>query len=550
MLTRFFFKPQSWFRILLIMLSLASLISCGGSDKSAFDADNKILLLGNGAEPQYMDPHLITGSPGFMIMRSLFEGLVELHPESLEPVGGVAESWDISDDGKTYTFHFRSSAKWSNGEALTADDFLYSWNRVLSPGLGSQYAYMLHCIKNAEAFNNGDIKDFSQVGLKAPDAQTFVVELESPTPYFLQLLNMPCFYPVNRENIEAFGAMDERTTKWNRVGNMVSNGAFVLSQWEPDRLIEVRRNPYYWDADAVKLDGVRFLPINNLQTEERMFQTGEIHITQSLAPSKVVRYKKEKDPRLEIHPYLGTYYYKINTTKPPLDNPKVRRALAMTIDRASITNDILKAGQTPATALTPPDTAGYTSRAAIPYDPEKARELLAEAGYANGKGLPPIELLYNTQEAHRQIAEAVQAMWKNELGVEVHLANQDWKVFLSRLSNLDYAIARSSWIGDYLDPTTFLDIFRSDSGNNRTGFASDEYDRLLDEAARLRDEDKRYALYQQAEKILLDAAPVMPVYAYSRVYLKAPEVKAWATNALNIQSFKAIDLVQVPVETP
>ena len=509
------------------------------------DTEN-VLILGNGAEPKDLDPHRITGVPEFNIARALFEGLVELDPSTLEPAPGVAKSWDTSPDGKIYTFHLRKNAKWSNGDPLTARDFAYSWQRVLMPGLASRYAYLLYGIRNAKAFNEGALPGFSQVGIKVLNPLALEVTLENPTPYFLLLLNTPCFMPVHRATIERFGRMDDPDTRWIWAGNLVGNGPFALERWEPDRLLRAARNPHYWDAASVRLKGIHFLPVDSAQTEERMFRTGQVHKTSSLLPSKIAPWRARKDGTLRIEPYLGTYYLKVNVTRPPLNDPRVRLALAMAIDRESICRDILKGGQQPAMSLTPPAPGGYTARAGIPYDVEKARKILAEAGYPDGRGFPAIEYMYNTQEQHRVVAEAVQDMWKNALNIHVTLVNHDWKVYQERLQGLDYCIARGVWIGDYLDPTTFLDCMRSNSGNNNTGFASAEYEALLDEGARTGDAAKRLELLRRAEAILMKEAPVMPIYNYSSVYLMRPEVKGWEPNILHYVSYKRLYLEKEP----
>jgi len=469
-------------------------------------------------------------------------GLVTLDPSDLHVTPGVAESWDVSDDGTRYVFHLRENARWSNGDRITADDFVYTWRRMLTPSLGAEYAYMLHCIKNAKAFNEGAIADFSEVGVKALDARTLEVVLNNPTPYFLSMQAHSAWYPVHKATIEAFGRMDERNTKWTRPGNLVGNGAYTLTRWVPNNIIEVIKNDQYWNAAAVRLERIIFYPIDNQQTEERCFRTGMLHLTESVPLAKVPVYETNNSDVLFKDPYFGTYFYRMNVTRPPLDDVRVRRALALALDRDAITHNVLTGGQLPARTYTVPDTGGYTCSSGIDHNVAEARRLLVEAGYPEGRGLRPIELLYNTSESHKLIAEAAQRIWKENLGIDVSLVNQDWKVYLASQSALDYDIARASWIGDYLDPISFLECFLGGNGNNRTGWASPEYDAIIERSTRTSDGHARIDLLDQAETILLGEAPIIPVYHYTRVFLKSPRVKGWHSNLLGYIAFKDLYL--------
>jgi oligopeptide transport system substrate-binding protein len=498
---------------------------------------DQVLHFGNGDEPQELDPHVVTGIPEWHIILALFEGLVSKHPADLSIEPGVAESWDISEDHKTYTFHLRRDARWSNGEPVTAGDFVYSWRRSLMPALGNAYAYMFFYIRNAEAFLKGEV-DFSEVGVRALDDRTLQVELVVPVPYFLQLLDHHAFYPVNPRVIERYGAIDERGTRWTRPGNFVGNGAFVLKEWILNRIVVVERSPAYWDAGRVRLTEVRFYPVQNVSTEERMYRAGQLHITDKVPADKIAVYRHKDPASLSITPYLGNYFYRFNTTVYPLGDVRVRRALAMCIDRETIVEKITKGGQLPAYTLTPPDTAGYTAPARVPYDPAAARKLLAEAGFPDGRNFPKLELMFNTDEGHRKIATAIQEMWKQQLNVEVSLVNQDWRVYLDREINMHYEMSRGSWIGDYVDPTTFLDMFVTDGGNNRTGWANSRYDELLARASRMADQGERYALLGEAEKILVDEAPIAPIYIYTQVRLLSPDLRGWQHNVLDQHPYK------------
>lgn len=519
---------------------------CGGEvgapGRNGTGATDNILLVGNGAEPESLDPHISTGVPEHRLQLALFEGLVNLDPSDLSPVPGVAETWEVSDDGLVYTFHLRTDAKWSNGDPVTAHDFIYAWRRLLTPSLAAEYAYMLYCMKNAQAYNEETIDDFAQVGVKAPDAYTLEVTLEYPTPYFLSMQVHQTWFPVHRATIEKFGAIDERNTRWVRAGNFVGNGPFILTRWEPNNIIETRKSPTYWNADTVQLDGINFFPVSSEQTEERMFRSGELHMTQSVPLSKIPVYLKENPHLIRTDPYFGTYYYGFNVTRPPFDDVRVRRALALALDREAITTNVLKAKERPAPFLTPPGVNGYTSPARLDYDPEEARRLLAEAGYPKGEGFPKADILYNTSEAHRVIAVVIQQMWKTTLGIDVTLSNQDWKVYLDSTNNLEYDISRRAWIGDYVDPINFLELATTGNGNNRTGWGDPEFDALIAKARTVNNQDERNRLYGEAEAILIREVPIIPIYFYTDKLLIAPQVRGFQTNILGYRPWKRMSL--------
>ena len=502
----------------------------------------QILYFGNGDEPQELDPDVTTGIPEYQIQLSLFEGLVSLNPKTLAVVPAVAESWDISADHKTYIFHLRKNARWSNGDRLTAHDFVYSWKRGLTPAMGNLYVYMLYYLKNGEAYAKGKIKDFSQVGVKALDDYTLQVELEEPTPYFLQVLTHHSYFPVHQATLEKFGAFAERGTRWTRPGNFVGNGPFKLKEWKMNRVLIVEKSPTYWDAPQVKLKEIHFFPISNQSTEERMFRAGQLHITEDIPTEKIAEYKRKDPGVVHITPWVGTYFYRFNTTIKPLNDVRVRRALALSINREEIVKRVTKGGEIPAYTFTPPGINGYYPKARLEYNIDKARQLLAAAGYPGGKGFPRLELIYNTSEKHRQVAIAIQEMWKKALNIHITLANLDWKVFLDRESHLDYQLDRGGWIADYLDPTNFLDLFVTGGGNNRTGWSNPQYDRYIHEAALTADRDQRYAIFQKAEKLLMQQVPVMPIYTYTRRRLIRKSVKGWYDNILDRHPYKYIYL--------
>lgn len=520
---------------IVVGLSLAGCVRKGG--RVAQGNRDQILYLGNGSEPQDLDPQAVIGTIEMRIMTALFEGLVSQDPKDLHPIPGVAETWETSPDGRTYTFHLRKNARWSNGDALTAQDFLNSYRRALMPKLGCQYAdmFFVHVeVLNAREFNEGKITDFSKVGFEAPDPYTFIVRLRHPCGSFLSILNHQSWYPIHLPTILKFGDIDQKSTRWTAPGNFVGNGPFRLKSWKPQQEIVVEKSPTWWNAGIVRLKEIHYYPTENADTEERDFRSGQLHISYELPNTKVDVYRKKSPELLRIEPYFGSYYYRINVTNPAVTDKRVRRALAMAIDRDSIVRDVTRGGQTPAHNFVPPDPNGYVCRTSIPTDYEGAKKLLAEAGYPDGKGLPTIELLINTSQNHRAIAEAIQQMWHDHLNIDAKIVNQEWKVYLDTQHQLNYCVSRSAWIGDYVDPFAFLAIMTSNGGNNDTGFKSPEYDRLIGQAMAAPSQAERFEFFQKAEAILMDETPMAPVYFYTRVYLMQPSVKGWYSNILDI----------------
>lgn len=540
-------KPFVATRIFLSILCTTFLIACtgGGSDESRVEQGTRegVLHFGNGTEIQGLDPHIVTGVPEHHVIQTLFEGLVLKNPYTLEIEPGIAERWDISDDGRIYRFYLRSNAVWSNGDPITAEDFRWSWQRALMPALGNLYNYMLFPVVNAESFATGEIDDFSQVGVRVIDQYTLEVELNEPTPYILQLFDHYSTFPVHRATIEAFGSASDRLSQWARVDNIVTSGAFELVEWGLNSHIRVEKRASYWDAEKVQLNAIVFYPTENLTTEERMFRDGQLHRTEDISLDKIPVYLRDDPELIEIAPYIGTYYYMVNTTRAPFDDVRVRKALAMTVDRDLLVETVLQGIVAPAYAVVPPGTLGYNPPKTFDFDPVAARELLAEAGYPNGEGFPTFEILYNTQESHRKIAVAIQQMWNQHLGVGVSIINQEWKVYLASQENLDYQVSRRGWIGDYVDPNTFLDMFITDGGNNKTGFSDPLYDQIvLRDAPAAQDRDARYELFYQAENILLEQMPIIPIYTYQSKHLKHPSIKGMPPNIMDYYNYKYVYL--------
>ena len=499
----------------------------------------RILHLGNGAEPESLDPHLTTGVPEYQVLKGLLEGLIREDGKTLEPLPGVAERWEVSEDARTYTFYLRGDAAWSNGDKVTAEDFVFSFTRMLSPELGAEYAYMLYVIENGESYHQGGEEKPSVVAL---NERILEVTLEAPSPFFIRMLNHHAFYPVHAPTIRAAGGERDRANPWARPETFVGNGPFVLDEWSLQERIFLKKSDTYWNRDAVRLNGIFFYPVDDLQTEERMFRSGLLHKTSSVPLPRIPHYQKDDSGVFISAPYLTTYYYLLNTKRPPLDDVRVRQALALSIQRDLITDKLLKAGEVPATWFTPPKTAGFSPSQGLMEDVEKAQALLAEAGFPEGKGFPEFTLLYNTSESHKAIAQVIQQMWRQHLGIRVRLQNQEWQTYMISRRGLDFDVARAGWAGDYADPHNFLDLHLSTGGNNHTGWGSEAYDKLIQRAAGETDTRERFSLYDQAEKILTDEMPLIPIYWYTRNYLLDPSVKGWHPNILDRHDYSEVYL--------
>jgi ABC-type oligopeptide transport system substrate-binding subunit len=494
----------------------------------------QVFRYNNGAEPETWDPGLCVGQPDGRVARTLFEGLAVPNPRTLEPEPGMAERWSVSGDGLVYTFRVRSGAMWSDGTPIAAEDFRWSWLRVLRPETGARYAGLLYPIRNAEAFNRGRVGDERAVGIEAPDDTTLIVTLESPTPYFVFLTMFYTYCPAPRHVVERWGR------RWTRPEHIVTNGAFTLARWRQGDRFEFARNPRYWDAANVRLDKVVAYSVEDLNTCVNLYKAGVIDWTTSgYIPSQFIPYLREfRD--YQHGRYHGTYFYSFNVTREPLDDAWVRRALTHAIDREAIARDLLKGSRDPWGNLCPSGYPGYDAPPGHRFDPDYARECLAKAGYPGGEGFPSISILFNTSEDHRRIAEAIQAMWKRELGISIGLSNQEWGSYLQATTALQYDVARRSWIGDYLDPTTFLGCYVTGDGNNRTGWSDATYDRLLREAAAELDPARRMTLLREAEARILDQAPVIPIYHYSTNDLVKPYVRGLYPTALDTHPLKHV----------
>ncbi len=531
----------SFAALLLVVLGPA----CKRSENRVTVGDRtQTIHIGNTTEPTDLDPQIITTINDAQIVICLTEGLTAMDPKDAHPVPGVAERWQDSEDKLTWTFHLRADARWSNGDPVTAHDFAYSYRRMLSPNLASEYASLLYCLLNAEAYNTGKLDDFSQVGVRALDDRTLALTLHTPVAYLPALVMHQSWHPVHPPTIEKFGKIDQRGSRWTRPGNFVGNGPFTLAAWQPNQLIRLVKSDTYWDRDAVRLKEVNFYPIEDRVTEEASFRAGQLHITSALPPDKIDTYKRDQPQLLRQEPSLATYYLTFNTTKRPLDDPRVRRALTMVIERPALSEKVLRGGRVPAYSLTPPGIAGYEVTPAFTEDIAEAKRLLAEAGFPNGAGFPRLELL-TSKGSTSQLPEAMQQMWRTHLGVDIAIVLQESRVLWDSLRTRAFDIAPAGWVGDYLDPSTFLELFRSGSGNNHTGWSHPEYDRLVNEALKAGDDAVRFPLYRQAEELLMREMPVGPLVYGRRNYLVRPSVIGWGPNPLNLYPLKNVYLEPV-----
>ena len=531
------------------LIAALALAACSRGPTQAEEAAAQgIIVIGNKVEPTTLDPQITTSVEESNIERALFEGLVAPNPETLAPEPALAEKWEKSADGTRYTFVLRKNLAWSDGTPLTSRDVLFSWRRLLEPSLASANAQLLFCVKGARAYNGGKRHDFSEVGIAAPDAATVVVTLERPTPWFLSILMHTSLAVLPENSIRAGGEPFLRANGWTRAPGMLTSGPFVVEKWEAGRVLALRANPRYWDAATVHLKGLRFLPIESINVEDTAFQGGQLHVTDTVPVGKIAFLRRQGNPCLHVDPYLGVYYYALNTDKPPLDNPLVRRALALAIDRRAIAVNLLGGAQREAKSFCPA-LDDYSPAEMLAYDVAQAKKLLAEAGFPEGRNFPHIEILYNTSENHRMIAEAVQAMWKQNLGIDADLRNEDFNSYLGSRAGGDYLVLRAGWVADYPSAFSFLDLLASDANNNFAHWKNPEYDALLDRAKGAATPGESAALARQAEALLLSEMPVIPIYLYNTTRQISPAVRGWQPNSMDWHPWKYVS-VEPPQTAP
>lgn len=534
--------------VLAATLATSLFVGCGDSSaNSGSSSSNQQLVFNLGEDPETMDPTLNNSSGAGTMILNAFEGLMVLD-ENDQPVEGTAESMEVSEDGLVYTFKIREDAKWSDGEAVTADNFKYSWLRALNKETAAEYAYQLFYIKNAEKFYNGEATA-EEVGINVIDEKTLEVTLETPTSYFPQLLAFTTYVPLREDIVSA----DPEGWATNPE-TYVSNGPFKLVQWDMKDQLVFEKNENYWDKDSVKLETLTFKLVTDETTAYSELKAGNFDMVNSVPTNEIEPGIGEG--LVKVSPKLGSYYFAINVgkqdtlsedVKEVLSNKLVRQALNLAIDRQEIIDNVAKAEQVPAYSFVPQgitDENGNDFASKEYYDPSdmegniaKAKELLKEAGYENGNGIPTIELMYNSEGAHKDICQILQQNWA-EIGINVELTNQEWAVFLNTRQQGDYQIARHGWIGDYVDPMTFLDLWTTDGGNNDTGFSNARYDELIAAAKVETDSEKRLEMLREAEDILMDEMPILPIYNYTTVTAANENVKGVRISTLGKISFK------------
>ncbi|MCI5972048.1 MAG: peptide ABC transporter substrate-binding protein [Anaerococcus sp.] len=546
-------------KLLIGLLSLSMIFSaCGGNNDKASDGNDNnqavvneeegkkdgVLDINIASEPDSIDPALNTSVDGAIMISHLFESLIRWDDDGegnavLKP--GIAESWEVSDDGLTWTFKLRD-AKWSDGKDITADDFVYSWNRLVDPATGADYEYMLDMVKGY---------DEKKLDISAPDPKTFVVNLNVKCPYFEEICAFPAVMPVRKDIIEA------NKTWTNSPETLVSNGAYKLEKWDHNSTLSMVKNPEYYDQDSVKAEKLAFHLQDDQNAIYASYRSGDLDFINSVPQEEIQKLLDTKE--LKIKPYVGTYFVCFNTEKEPFNDPKVRKAFSLAIDRNFIVNQVTGQGQEPATAYVPSgvyDAKGaegddfrtvggdYYSINDEDYEKniEEAKKLMEEAGYKDGEGFPQIDYLYNTDENHKAIAEALQNMWQENLGVQVNLQNQDWNVFLKERKEGNYNIARHGWIADYNDPMSFIDMWLTGGGNNDAQYKNPEFDNYVKAAKATSDPDERMENMHKAEDILIGEDNVVaPLYFYNNSYMMKPNIKGLYYTPLGYFFYKGAE---------
>ncbi|CAM3427223.1 peptide ABC transporter substrate-binding protein [Brevibacillus invocatus] len=530
-----------------ILVLGAALAGCGGGNQAAPENNSgsnaeapatgpKVLKLNLRSEPPTADPGIAEDSTSGTIIRATFEGLTRTGEDG-KVHEAAAESYEVSEDGTKYTFKLRD-AKWSNGDPVTAGDFEFAWKRALDPKTASNYAYQLYYIKNGEAFNKGEAT-MDDVGVKALDDKTLEVTLQNPTPFFTELTAFYTYYPVNKKVVEA-------NEKWAAdAATHVGNGPFKLTTWEHKNKLVVEKNENYWDNSAVKVDKIEFSMVEDENTELSMFDNGELDwagAPTSALPTDAIPALKDSG-KMKTQPTAGTYWYKFNTEKAPFNNVKIRKAFAYAIDRQGLIDNVLQAGQLPATGAVPPSMALNKDGYFKDNDVETAKKLLEEGMKEEGiTSMPTVTLSYNTSEGHKKIAEAIQDQWKKNLGVDVKLENKEWKVYIEDLHQGNYQIGRMGWLGDFNDPINFLELYKDKKGgNNDTNWENPKYKELLNQSALEQDPAKRSAILAEAEQILMDEMPIMPIYFYTQSWVQNEKVTGVIVDGLGNVDYKYAD---------
>lgn len=493
------------------------------------------LTILNGNEPESLDPHIVTGVSEMRITKAIFEGLTKLDGHTGLPIPALAERWEKSADGKSYTFFLRTNAAWSSGELITSADVLWSWRRALDPATASDYAGQLFYIRGAEDFYNGKLATPDALGIYALDAHTVRVELATPVAFFLDMCAFPTLALVPRHTLEEHG------DRWLKARPLPASGPYQLDAWRINDRVRLRKNPHYYDAANTQTEIIDILPVGSPNTALNLYETGVADIIwdKDLVPTELMD-ELVKRPDFHAFDYLGTYFYRFNVTKKPFDDPRVRRAFALATDKQRLIQKLTKGGEKPAFHFVPHGVANYESPEGLPFDPAAARRELTAAGFPGGKGFPRFEYAFfasagGAAKLQLKIAIELQQMWREALGIEVELRQIERKIFYSSQSRLDYDVSASSWIGDYNDANTFLDLFLSTSGNNRTGWKNGRYDDLIRRANSETDLRQRATLFRAAEAILIrEQAPIVPLYFYAGFnYYDARKIEGLWPNLLD-----------------
>jgi ABC-type oligopeptide transport system substrate-binding subunit len=509
----------------------------------------QVLRYISGSEPESLDPQIATGQPEARILMALYEGLTEIHPRTGQPIPAIASSWEANADNTAFTFHLRPDARFSDGSAITAADFVYSFRRGLEPALAARNAYLALDIVGAEAYNSGKGRA-EDVGVDALDAHTLRIRLRQPVPFLPGLVTNQFFKVVPRRAIEAYG------DTWTRPGHLISSGAFVLETWRPYDVMVVARNPMYWDAKRVRLDRITFYPLEDSTTMYNLYKAGEVDaVFNHTVPTgwiESVRHFAD----YQNAPELANMYVLFNTTKPPMNDVRVRKAFNAAIDKVGL-GEYLHSSTAISSFVPPGIFDDYPYPSGDPYDPAKARALLAEAGYRNAAGaydpatfpIGQVAYTYNTVEANRQVAEYLQAQWKQNLGLTVPLHNVEWRTFLQQRSDLAYeGMARGAWIGDYMDPFTFLNLFSTTASENGSGWTDATYQRLLADANREQDPHRRSERLAAAEQYLLTVQPIAPLQVQTTNFMRKPYVKGLYPNPVTLHAWKFVYIEHDPAK--
>jgi len=532
-------------RVVSTSVLLLCLGACDFESRVARGNALSVMHIALGGEPQTLDPHVASGAQEYFLITALMEPLVSISPETLTFTHGAAERWDLDEDGLGATFFLRRSARWSNGDTVRAQDFVFAWRRAINPRMGNQLAEVFFPIRNALSLYSAGSDDFSSLGVRALDDFTLRIELEYPLPREILLLNLAhaSAVPLHEATLRKHGAEAARYSGWARPGAIVTNGPFRLDTWRFQRDVRVSANPYYWDAEAVALKEVVFHPVTSLTTQEKLFRSGQLHLTSGLPPSKVSVYREVASTPLVNQPVYRSEYLAVNLQRSPLDDRRVRRALALAIDREALAKPVFKDAATPTGRYLPADIPGYDPPAlSIGYAPDEARRLLREAGYPGGDGFPQLELLAASGETGRSLSTAVMQMWRDVLGISVQAANQEYQVYLDSLVGGNFDLVLAGWSGG-VQPSGFLDRWVTEGATNDSRFSHPDFDRLIETDARsTADLAALMGTYRSAEEILLTELPLIPLFQRHDTFLKQPSIEGMPINTLGIINLKEVSL--------